>query len=44
MVAFVARATDIPPGESYGRWVDEPTDPERLYAAFERFGLPSRLD
>jgi RNA polymerase sigma-70 factor (ECF subfamily) len=44
VVAFVARSTRIPSGESYGRWVDEPMDPERLYAAFERFGLPSRLD
>ena len=42
--AFVARATEIPAGQSYGRWVDEPLDPERLYAAFERFGLPARLD
>ena len=44
VTAFVARATDIPAGESYARWVDEPTDPSRLYATFERFGLPARLD
>jgi len=44
VVAFVARATDIPAGESYARWVDEPIDPSRLYAAFEAFGLPPRLD
>ena len=44
VTAFVARATDIPAGESYGRWVDEPADPSRLYATFERFGLPARLD
>ena len=44
VTAFVARATDIPAGESYGRWVDEPIDPRRLYAAFESFGLPERLD
>ena len=43
VTAFVARATDIPAGESYGRWVDEPIDPRRLYAAFESFGLPERL-
>jgi RNA polymerase sigma-70 factor (ECF subfamily) len=43
VVAFVARATEIPDGESYGRWVDEPVDPSRLFAAFERFGLPERL-
>jgi RNA polymerase sigma-70 factor (ECF subfamily) len=41
--AFVARATDIPAGDSYGRWVDEPIDPARLHAAFESFGLPERL-
>jgi RNA polymerase sigma-70 factor (ECF subfamily) len=44
VVAFVARATDIPAGESYARWPDERVDEERLYAAFERFGLPARLD
>jgi RNA polymerase sigma-70 factor (ECF subfamily) len=43
VTAFVARATDIPDGESYGRWVDEPIDPARLYATFESFGLPGRL-
>ncbi len=44
VTAFVARATEIPDGESYARWVDEPIDPARLYAAFENFGLPGRLD
>jgi RNA polymerase sigma-70 factor (ECF subfamily) len=41
--AFVARATDIPDGESYARWPDEQMDPARLYATFENFGLPERL-
>jgi RNA polymerase sigma-70 factor (ECF subfamily) len=41
--AFVARATDIPNGESYARWPDEAIDPARLYATFESFGLPERL-
>jgi RNA polymerase sigma-70 factor, ECF subfamily len=41
--SFVARATNIPAGESYARWVEEPIDPVRLYAAFESFGLPNRL-
>ena len=41
--AFVARATDIPDGESYARWPDEQIDPSRLYATFESFGLPERL-
>jgi RNA polymerase sigma-70 factor, ECF subfamily len=44
VVAFVARATEIPATQSYGRWVDEPMDPNRLYATFERFGLPARLE
>jgi RNA polymerase sigma-70 factor, ECF subfamily len=44
VVAFVVRATDIPATQSYGRWVDEPMDPSRLYASFERFGLPPRLE
>ena len=43
VTAFVARATDIPDGESYARWPDEAVDPARLYAAFEGFGLPARL-
>jgi RNA polymerase sigma-70 factor, ECF subfamily len=42
--AFVARATDIPDGESYARWPDERIDPSRLYATFETFGLPARLE
>jgi RNA polymerase sigma-70 factor, ECF subfamily len=44
VVAFVARATEIPATGSYGRWVDEPMDEGRLYATFERFGLPPRLE
>jgi RNA polymerase sigma-70 factor (ECF subfamily) len=43
VTAFVARATDIPAGESYARWPDESIDPARLYATFESFGLPARL-
>jgi RNA polymerase sigma-70 factor, ECF subfamily len=43
VTAFVVRATDIPDGGSYARWVDEPIDPARLYATFESFGLPERL-
>jgi RNA polymerase sigma-70 factor (ECF subfamily) len=44
VVAFVVRATEIPATQSYGRWVDEPMDPNRLFASFERFGLPARLE
>jgi RNA polymerase sigma-70 factor (ECF subfamily) len=43
VTAFVARATEIPDGESYARWPDEAIDPARLYAAFGSFGLPERL-
>ena len=43
VTAFVARATDIPAGESYARWPDESIDPERLYATFGSFGLPERI-
>jgi RNA polymerase sigma-70 factor, ECF subfamily len=44
VTAFVARSTEIPDGESYARWPDESLDPERLYATFESFGLPERLE
>jgi RNA polymerase sigma-70 factor, ECF subfamily len=44
VTAFVARATEIPDGESYERWPDESVDPARLYATFESFGLPGRLE
>jgi RNA polymerase sigma-70 factor, ECF subfamily len=42
--AFVTRTTEIPDGESYGRWPDEEIDPARLYATFGSFGLPERLE
>jgi RNA polymerase sigma-70 factor, ECF subfamily len=44
VVAFVARATESPANETYARWVDEPLDERRLYATFQRFGLPARLE
>jgi RNA polymerase sigma-70 factor (ECF subfamily) len=44
VVAFVVRTTEIPADKSFGRWVDEPMDPNRLYATFERFGFPARLN
>ena len=44
VTAFVARAIEATEPEAYHRWVDEPTDPERLWAAFEHFGMPARLD
>ena len=30
--------------EAYHRWVDEPTDNERLASTFGAFGMPGRLD
>jgi RNA polymerase sigma-70 factor, ECF subfamily len=44
VVAFINRATEATEREAYHRFVDEPTDPERLRATFERFGLPPRLE
>ena len=43
-MAFINRATDATEREAYHRFVDEPTDPERLLATFERFNLPERLE
>jgi hypothetical protein len=43
IVAFANRAIDSERREDYHRWVDQPTDPERLESAFGRFGLPGRL-
>jgi RNA polymerase sigma-70 factor (ECF subfamily) len=43
VTAFVARATELPEREVYARWPEQPADPARLLATFERFGLPSRL-
>ena len=44
VTAFVARSTEEPEREAYARWPEQPADPERLLATFERFGLPGRLD
>jgi RNA polymerase sigma-70 factor (ECF subfamily) len=43
VTAFVVRATDLPKREVYGRWPEQPADPTRLEATFERFGLPASL-
>ncbi len=43
VVAFVARATDLPARASYARWPDRPPDPDWMHIAFEQFGLPARL-
>ena len=42
-MAFVARATDLPADAGYGRWPDQPPDPDWMHVAFGQFGLPDRL-
>ena len=44
VVAFAVRSIEAEEREKYHRWVDEPADAERLAVAFERFGLPPKLD
>ena len=44
VTAFVARSAELPEREVYARWPEQPADPRRLFATFERFGLPGRLD
>jgi RNA polymerase sigma-70 factor (ECF subfamily) len=44
VTAFIARSTPVPDREVIARLPEQPADPERLMAAFERFGLPERLD
>jgi RNA polymerase sigma-70 factor, ECF subfamily len=44
VTAFVTRSTQLPERHVYARWPEQPADPRRLMATFERFGLPARLD
>jgi RNA polymerase sigma-70 factor, ECF subfamily len=44
VTAFVTRSIERPEREAYARWPEEPADPSRQHAYFERFGLPERLD
>lgn len=44
VTAFVCRSIERPEREAYMRWPEEPIDPARLTAFFERFDLPPRLD
>lgn len=44
VTAFIVRSIESPDPESYQRLPEQPADPRRLEGAFERFGLPSRLD
>ena len=43
VTAFVARSTELPERHVYARWPQQPADPARLLATFERFDLPGRL-
>jgi RNA polymerase sigma-70 factor (ECF subfamily) len=44
VTAFVNRSAELPQREVYARWPEQPADPLRSASAFERFGLPDRLD
>jgi len=44
VTAFITRAAPTPDREVVARMPEHPTDPARLAAAFENFGLPERLD
>jgi RNA polymerase sigma-70 factor (ECF subfamily) len=44
VTAFIIRSTEDPDREVIARLPEQPADQRRLAAAFENFGLPSRLD
>jgi RNA polymerase sigma-70 factor (ECF subfamily) len=44
VTAFLARSTEIPDREVLARLPEQPYDPRQLYATFDRFDLPARLD
>ena len=44
VTAFVMRTTQVPDPDAFERWPEQPAEPARLAAFFERFGLPDRLD
>jgi RNA polymerase sigma-70 factor, ECF subfamily len=43
VTAFLIRSTEVPDREVIARLPEQPPDPDRLAAAFERFELPERL-
>ena len=43
VTSFITRSEPAPDRLHLARWPDEPADPRRLEAFFERFGLPSEL-
>jgi RNA polymerase sigma-70 factor, ECF subfamily len=44
ITSFITRAEPPPERLHLAEWPDEPEDPRRVAAAFERLGLPERLD
>jgi RNA polymerase sigma-70 factor, ECF subfamily len=42
--AFIVRASQDPDPEVQARTPEQPADYEKLAAAYERFGLPARID
>src|SRR3954464_12168199 len=44
VTAFIARRAPVPDREVIARMPEQPPDPERMFSAFENFGLPERLD
>src|SRR5262249_16924805 len=44
VTAFIVRSTEAPDRRVMARLPEQPDDPVRIAAAFERFGLPERLD
>jgi len=44
VTAFVTRSIELPDPGVYARWPEQPADPLRFAAFFERFALPDRLD
>jgi RNA polymerase sigma-70 factor (ECF subfamily) len=44
VTAFIVRATEASDPEAYERFPEQPFDERRLAGAFERFGLPPRLE
>jgi RNA polymerase sigma-70 factor, ECF subfamily len=44
VTSFITRDTLSRDADFYTRWPEQPFDAERVTAAFERFGLPGRLD
>jgi len=43
VTAFIVRSVESPEPEAYVRMPEQPMDPLRLTASFDRFGLPARL-